>query len=53
LKVNEDQINLEEFISYLDVEHFLQLKGSDHWSAEGQSESTCREKLDRRDSQPL
>ncbi len=35
LKINEVQINFEEFISYLDVEHFLQLKGSDHWSAEG------------------
>src|SRR5205085_9868672 len=35
LSMTESQINFEEFISYLDVEHFLQLKGSDHWSAEG------------------
>lgn len=35
VSISEDQINFEEFISYLDVEHFLQLKGSDHWSAEG------------------
>jgi hypothetical protein len=35
IKINENQINFEEFMSYLDVEHFLQLKGSDHWSAEG------------------
>ena len=33
--ISENQINFEEFISYLDVQHFLQLKGSDHWSAEG------------------
>jgi len=33
--ISEEQINFEEFISYLDMEHFLQLKGSDHWSSEG------------------
>jgi hypothetical protein len=35
IKITESQINFEEFISYLDIEHFLKLKGSDHWSAEG------------------
>lgn len=31
-KVN---INLEDFISYLDIEHFLRLRGSDTWSDDG------------------
>ena len=31
----EDEINFEDFISYLDIEHFLHLKGSDEWSDEG------------------
>lgn len=35
LRISESQINFEEFISYLDIEHFLQLKGSDHSSSEG------------------
>ena len=35
LSIAESEINFEEFISFLDVEHFLQLKGSDHWSTEG------------------
>src|ERR1043166_6452034 len=30
-----DTINVEEFISYLDLEHYLGLKGSDTLSAEG------------------
>lgn len=29
------EINLEDFISYLDVQHILRLKGTDHWSDEG------------------
>lgn len=33
--LSEEQINFEEFISYLDIEHFLRLRGSDHWSNEG------------------
>jgi hypothetical protein len=33
--ISEDQINFEEFTSYLDIEHFLRLRGSDHWSDEG------------------
>ena len=28
-------IDLEEFMSYLDMEHYLRLRGSDTWSAEG------------------
>jgi hypothetical protein len=34
-EISEKQINFEEFISYLDLEHFLRLRGSDHWSDEG------------------
>ena len=30
-----ENINLEDFISFLDVEHILHLKGSDQWSDEG------------------
>jgi len=33
--VNADGINIEDFMSYLDIEHFLSLKGSDTWSEEG------------------
>jgi len=32
LPIKEDQINFEEFISFLDIEHFLRLRGSDQWS---------------------
>jgi hypothetical protein len=35
LRIDEDSINLEDFISYLDIEHFLGLKGGDTWSEEG------------------
>lgn len=35
ISITEDQINFEEFISYLDIEHLLILQGSDHWSNEG------------------
>jgi hypothetical protein len=35
ITIAPEQIDFEEFISYLDVEHFLMLKGSDHWSEEG------------------
>ena len=34
-KLNEDEINFEEFVSYLDVQHILDLRGSDTWSEEG------------------
>lgn len=30
--INKGQIDFEEFISFLDIEHFLRLRGSDHWS---------------------
>lgn len=33
--ISEKDINFEEFISYLDIEHLLHLQGSDHWSSEG------------------
>lgn len=31
----EPEIDLEEFMSFLDIEHFLELRGSDTWSQEG------------------
>ncbi len=34
-KINLEDIEIEDFISYLDVEHFLKLKGSDTFSEEG------------------
>ena len=30
-----EQVDVEDFLSYLDIEHFLGLKGSDTWSREG------------------
>ena len=33
--IPEDDINIEGFMSYLDIEHYLSLKGSDTWSEEG------------------
>ena len=33
--VGFDDIDYEEFLGFLDVEHFLRLTGSDTWSAEG------------------
>lgn len=33
--LRDEQINIEEFISYLDMEHYLGLRGSDTWSSEG------------------
>jgi len=35
IKIKEEEINLEDFISYLDIEHYLTLEGKDHWSGEG------------------
>jgi len=32
LSISKEQIDFEEFISFLDIEHFLRLRGSDHWS---------------------
>ena len=34
-KINLEDIEIEDFISYLDVEHFLRLKGGDTFSEEG------------------
>lgn len=34
-KLTEDKIDFEEFVSYLDVQHLLDLRGSDTWSEEG------------------
>ncbi len=33
--VNPENINFEDFLAFLDYEHFLGLKGSDTWSSEG------------------
>jgi SIR2-like domain len=35
LDLSENQIDLEEFMSFLDMEHFLELRGSKAWSQEG------------------
>jgi len=34
-RLSEDEINFEDFISYLDIEHFLWLKGSDTMTEDG------------------
>jgi len=31
----EDQVNFEDFMRFLDIEHFLGLRGADTWSGEG------------------
>lgn len=33
--LSEDEVNYEEFLGFLDVEHYLGLKGKDTWSSEG------------------
>ena len=33
--VDIDEINYEDFLSFLDYEHFLELKGNDTWSNTG------------------
>ncbi len=33
--LEETAIDLEQFMSFLDIEHFLELRGSDSWSREG------------------
>lgn len=35
IDVTREQVNFEEFMRFLDVEHFLGLRGSDTWSEEG------------------
>lgn len=35
INISPDEINFEDFLSFLDYEHFLGLKGSDTWSSEG------------------
>lgn len=35
LEIEESEINFEEFMSFLDIEHFLQLEGSDTFSDDG------------------
>ena len=35
LKVSEADVELEQFISFLDIEHYLKLAGKDHWSDSG------------------
>ncbi|MBN4054206.1 SIR2 family protein [Nitrospira defluvii] len=33
--ISEEQVNFEEFLGFLDIEHFLGLRGSDTWSTDG------------------
>lgn len=35
LDLDEANLDLEQFMSYLDIEHYLDLRGSDTWSLEG------------------
>ena len=35
LKFSEADVELEQFISFLDIEHYLKLAGKDHWSDSG------------------
>lgn len=35
VEINEHDVDLEALLSYLDIEHFLELRGSDTWSSEG------------------
>jgi hypothetical protein len=35
IELKENEIDFEELISYLDIEHYLGLKGSDTWSRDG------------------
>ena len=35
LALSEDEVNFEEFLAFLDLEHFLGLRGSDSWSDDG------------------
>ncbi|HQO09814.1 MAG TPA: SIR2 family protein [Clostridiales bacterium] len=35
VKLKRDTINFEEFLGYLDIEHFLGLRGKDTWSEDG------------------
>ncbi len=32
---HDEDIDFEDFMSFLDIEHFLKLRGNDHWSEEG------------------
>ena len=34
-QISESEINLEKFASFLDIQHLLNLRGSDTWSSEG------------------
>lgn len=41
-------VDLEEFVGFLDIEHYLRLKGKDNWSAEGnQSQLMIRNAIAR------
>jgi hypothetical protein len=35
LSISDDEVNLEELCEFLDIEHFLGLRGSDTWSIDG------------------
>ena len=35
VELKEHDVDLEALLSYLDIEHFLELRGSDTWSSEG------------------
>ena len=48
LEVISPEVDLEDFMSYLDIEHFLYLRGSDTWSEEGnESQIMVRQAIGR------
>ena len=45
IRLTRDSVNFEEFLGYLDIEHFLGLRGSDTWSQDGNEGQVVVKKL--------
>lgn len=51
--IDPDQVDLEEFLGFLDAEHFLGLKGKDTWSSDGnETQLMIRSAIARTRSKP-